>query len=46
VDQGKEGSGLGLCIARSIAEAHSGRVSVESSPGQGSSFTAFLPLNP
>jgi two-component system phosphate regulon sensor histidine kinase PhoR len=46
VDQGKEGSGLGLCIARSIAEAHGGRMSVESSPGQGSSFTAFLPLNP
>jgi signal transduction histidine kinase len=44
VDQGKEGSGLGLCIARSIAEAHGGRIQVESSPGHGSTFTVFLPL--
>jgi signal transduction histidine kinase len=45
VDQGKEGSGLGLCIARSIAEAHGGRIHVESSPGHGSTFTVFLPLH-
>jgi heavy metal sensor kinase len=45
VDQGKEGSGLGLCIARSIAEAHGGRIRVESSPGQGSAFIVFLPLH-
>jgi heavy metal sensor kinase len=44
VDQGKEGSGLGLCIARSIAEAHSGHIHVESAPGHGSTFTVFLPL--
>jgi heavy metal sensor kinase len=45
VEQGKEGSGLGLCIARSIAEAHGGHIQVESSPGQGSAFTVFLPLD-
>jgi two-component system, OmpR family, phosphate regulon sensor histidine kinase PhoR len=45
VDQGKEGSGLGLCIARSIAEAHGGHIRVESSPQQGSTFTVFLPLH-
>jgi heavy metal sensor kinase len=45
VAQGKEGSGLGLCIARSIAEAHGGRICVESSPGHGSTFTVFLPLH-
>src|SRR5262249_11117859 len=45
VSQGKEGSGLGLCIARSIAEAHGGRIRVESSPGHGSAFTVFLPLH-
>jgi len=39
-----EGAGLGLCIARSIAHAHGGRIEVESVPGQGSTFTVFLPL--
>ncbi len=37
------GTGLGLAIARWIAEAHHGRVSVESSPGNGSTFTVRLP---
>jgi signal transduction histidine kinase len=35
---------LGLCVAQSIAEAHGGRIQVESSPGRGSAFTVFLPL--
>jgi signal transduction histidine kinase len=37
------GSGLGLSIARWIAEAHGGSVSVESSVGAGSMFTVALP---
>lgn len=37
------GSGLGLSIARSIAKAHQGRVTVQSTPGQGSTFTVCLP---
>jgi signal transduction histidine kinase len=37
------GSGLGLAIARGIAEAHRGRVWVESAPGAGSSFYVALP---
>jgi len=39
-----EGFGLGLSIARSIIEAHSGRIEVESAPGSGSAFTVALPI--
>jgi two-component system, NtrC family, sensor histidine kinase KinB len=38
------GAGLGLSIARSIAEAHGGTLSVESTPGKGSLFTVQLEL--
>jgi signal transduction histidine kinase len=37
------GSGLGLAIARWIAEAHGGRIEVESQVGKGSTFTLWLP---
>ena len=37
------GTGLGLSIVKHIAEAHGGRVSVDSSPGSGSTFRIHLP---
>jgi signal transduction histidine kinase len=40
---GKSGTGLGLFIARSIAEAHGGSVEVRSVPGEGATFTLVLP---
>ena len=38
------GVGLGLSIARWVAEAHGGSIAVESSPGDGSIFRVRLPL--
>jgi len=39
----KSGSGLGLSIARGIVEAHGGRIWVESTVGEGTSFFVALP---
>lgn len=39
-----EGTGLGLAIVKSIAENHSGKISVQSVVGEGSSFEVCLPL--
>ncbi len=41
-----EGAGLGLSIVRAIADAHDGRVELDSRLGLGSTFTIVLPASP
>ncbi|MGB9715759.1 MAG: PAS domain-containing sensor histidine kinase [Thermodesulfovibrionales bacterium] len=43
VSRDSAGSGLGLSIAKTIVEAHSGKIRVESIPGKGSTFSFTLP---
>lgn len=42
----KNGLGIGMFQSKMIVEAHGGRFSVESKPGQGTTFRVFLPLDP
>lgn len=38
-----KGFGLGLYISKAIAEAHNGEITVASNPGEGSTFTVYIP---
>ncbi|WP_256387614.1 MULTISPECIES: ATP-binding protein [unclassified Pannonibacter] len=37
------GSGLGLSICQKLVERQNGRITVQSTPGEGTTFTIFLP---
>ncbi|MEA3366314.1 MAG: response regulator, partial [Candidatus Hydrogenedentes bacterium] len=43
LDRRYEGAGIGLSIAKRIAEAHGGSIELASAPGEGSKFTVVLP---
>jgi signal transduction histidine kinase len=41
--KGTEGTGIGLLVVQKVAEEHGGKVSFESRPGRGTTFTVIIP---
>jgi len=44
--KGSKGTGLGLVVTRKIVEEHGGEIKVTSAPGEGTTFTLRIPVNP
>jgi hypothetical protein len=45
-EHGRQGLGLGLALVKAFIEMHGGTVTVESQPGEGTTFTLTLPPEP
>jgi two-component system phosphate regulon sensor histidine kinase PhoR len=43
LSEATEGSGIGLSLVRHVAEAHGGRVTLDSQPGRGATFSIWIP---
>ncbi len=43
-ESGVSGTGLGLSLAKEITTHHNGKIEVESAPGQGATFSIWLPI--
>lgn len=41
----RSSTGLGLTFCKRIIEAHGGKITIETAPGQGSTFTVILPVS-
>ncbi|MCA1960728.1 MAG: PAS domain-containing protein [Desulfomonile sp.] len=44
--KGSKGTGLGLVATRKVVEEHGGTIAVTSGPGEGTTFTLRIPVNP
>ncbi|MGQ9655988.1 MAG: ATP-binding protein, partial [Thermodesulfobacteriota bacterium] len=44
--KGTKGTGLGLMVTDKLVQEHGGKMTVESTPGQGSTFRITIPQNP
>ena len=41
-----QGTGLGLTLSKSLAKSHGGTLTLDSTPGEGSTFTLVIPVSP